>query len=111
MTPAFRRLAWAAAVATYALIVLGAWVRITGSGMGCGDDWPLCHGRLFPPLDDLGTLIEWTHRLGAVGVNLELPHGAVVLPLGPAMLLLAALFAWALGGGGGRPATAALAAA
>ncbi len=65
MTPLFRRLAWAAAALTYLLIVLGAVVRITGSGMGCGDDWPLCHGRLIPPLDDLGTLIEWGHRLVA----------------------------------------------
>src|SRR3989475_2275720 len=33
--------------------------------MGCGDHWPLCNGRLLPPLDDLGTLIEWNHRLAA----------------------------------------------
>jgi len=32
----FRTLAWAAAVCTYLLIVLGAIVRITGSGLGCG---------------------------------------------------------------------------
>ncbi|MBI3082333.1 MAG: heme A synthase, partial [Gemmatimonadetes bacterium] len=44
-------------------------VRITGSGMGCGDDWPLCNGRLLPPLDDLPTLIEWSHRLAAAGVS------------------------------------------
>src|SRR5207249_625300 len=55
MTRSFTRLAWGAAVCTYLLIVLGAVVRITGSGMGCGDHWPLWHGRLFPPLDDLGT--------------------------------------------------------
>jgi len=62
-------LAWLAAASTYLLIILGGVVRITGSGMGCGDDWPLCHGRLFPPLDDLGTLIEWNHRLVAAGVS------------------------------------------
>src|SRR5439155_951772 len=69
MTRSFARLAWSAAAATYLLIVLGAIVRITGSGMGCGDHWPLCHGRLFPPLDELGTLIEWTHRLVAAVVS------------------------------------------
>ncbi|HEU5171699.1 MAG TPA: COX15/CtaA family protein [Gemmatimonadales bacterium] len=69
-TRGFARLAWVAAVCAYLLIVLGAMVRITGSGMGCGDHWPLCNGRLFPPLDDLGTLIEWTHRLAAAVVSI-----------------------------------------
>lgn len=61
----WRRLAGAAAASTYALIVFGGIVRITGSGMGCGDDWPLCHGRLIPPMD-FDTLIEYGHRLAAV---------------------------------------------
>src|SRR5207247_8896545 len=65
MTRRFRRLAWAAAACTYLLIVLGAVVRVTGSGLGCGEHWPRCHGRWFPPLNDIGTLIEWNHRLFA----------------------------------------------
>ena len=65
MTRSFTRLAWLTAVCTYLLIVLGAIVRITGSGMGCGDHWPLCNGRLFPSLGNLGMLIEWSHRLVA----------------------------------------------
>lgn len=69
MTRRYTLLAWTAAAVTYLLIVLGAVVRITGSGMGCGDHWPLCNGRLFPPLDDIGTLIEWSHRLVAVLVS------------------------------------------
>jgi heme A synthase len=69
MTPRFRILAWVAAVATYLLIVFGAIVRITGSGMGCGDDWPLCNGHALPPFDDLATVIEWTHRQLAVLVS------------------------------------------
>jgi heme A synthase len=48
MTRRFRRLAWTAAGCTYLLIILGAVVRITGSGMGCGEHWPLCNGRLLP---------------------------------------------------------------
>lgn len=61
------RVAVAAAVATFALIVFGGIVRITGSGMGCGDHWPLCNGRLIPPMD-LPTLIEYGHRLAALVV-------------------------------------------
>jgi heme A synthase len=55
----------AAAGATWALIVFGGIVRITGSGMGCGDHWPLCNGHLVPPMD-LPTLIEYGHRLFAL---------------------------------------------
>lgn len=69
---ALRRFAWLAFVAaffTYALIVLGGVVRITGSGMGCGDDWPLCNGHLIPPMD-FETLIEYAHRLVALVVSL-----------------------------------------
>lgn len=66
---AWSRLAGLALVATYLLIVLGGIVRITGSGMGCGDDWPLCNGALVPPMD-LPTLIEYSHRLVAAGVAL-----------------------------------------
>ena len=70
MAPSFTRLAWTAAACTYLLIILGAIVRITGSGMKCGEDWPLCNGRLLPPLDDVGTLIEWNHRLAAFLVSI-----------------------------------------
>lgn len=64
MTRRYNRLAWTAAACTYLLIILGAVVRITGSGLGCGEHWPLCNGRLLPPLD-LPTWIEWSHRLVA----------------------------------------------
>jgi len=60
-------MAVAASIATFALIVFGGIVRITGSGMGCGDHWPLCNGRLIPPMD-LPTLIEYGHRLAALVV-------------------------------------------
>ena len=70
MTRRLTTLAWAAAVCTYLLIVLGAVVRITGSGLGCGEHWPLCNGHLFPPLNDIGTVIEWSHRLVAALVTI-----------------------------------------
>jgi heme a synthase len=68
MTRRFTQLAWAAATATYLLIILGAIVRITGSGLGCGDHWPLCNGRVLPPLD-IPTMIEFGHRLAAAAVS------------------------------------------
>ena len=43
-------------------LVFGAIVRITGSGMGCGDHWPKCYGRWFPPLDRPDLVIEVSHR-------------------------------------------------
>jgi cytochrome c oxidase assembly protein subunit 15 len=69
MTRPLARLAWTAALATYVLIVLGGIVRITGSGLGCGDDWPVCHGRLIPSFAALTTRIEWSHRLVAAMVS------------------------------------------
>src|SRR5207247_900781 len=68
MTRRFTRLAWTAATFTYLLVILGAIVRITGSGLGCGEHWPLCNGKLLPPLD-LPTMIEYGHRLAAAAVS------------------------------------------
>lgn len=60
---ALRRLAYSTLALAYALIVFGAIVRISGSGMGCGDHWPRCYGSWFPPLNQPTLVIEWTHRL------------------------------------------------
>ncbi|MFF2911077.1 heme A synthase [Paenibacillus sp. NPDC057934] len=40
----------------------GAVVTKTGSGLECGNEWPLCHGKLIPAYT-VGSLIEYTHRL------------------------------------------------
>lgn len=37
-------------------------VTKTGSGLECGHDWPLCHGKLIPAYT-VGSMIEYTHRL------------------------------------------------
>jgi heme A synthase len=63
-----RRLAYLALSLAYAQIVFGAIVRITDSGMGCGDHWPKCNGLWFPPLDNTELVIEITHRWIAAGL-------------------------------------------
>lgn len=66
----FITLAFITALLTIGLIVFGAVVRVTDSGLGCGNDWPLCDGRIIPPLDNLTAWIEWLHRLFAVVIGL-----------------------------------------
>ena len=66
------RLAVFALTVTYLHLVFGGIVRITGSGMGCGDHWPKCNGSWVPPFDNPTVMIEWTHRLLALLVILSL---------------------------------------
>ena len=57
------------ALASLALIVLtGAAVRLTDSGLGC-PDWPKCYGGTVPPLES-HAVIEYTNRIltGFVGL-------------------------------------------
>jgi heme A synthase len=65
-----RRLGFTALALAFGQIVFGAIVRITGSGMGCGDHWPKCLGQWFPPLDRPDLIIEWTHRVVAFALSL-----------------------------------------
>jgi len=77
---------------TYGLIVLGAWVRATNSGLSC-PDWPTCYGQWvvtpgdFAALGDVGytyfqVMLEWVHRAIA---------GFVV---GPLVLVVLGLALW-----------------
>ncbi|GAC1693504.1 MAG: heme A synthase [Gemmatimonadaceae bacterium] len=67
---AIRRVGWIALVLVFAQIVLGAIVRITGSGFGCGDNWPRCNGAWVPSFAGGAVIIEVSHRYGAVVVSL-----------------------------------------
>jgi cytochrome c oxidase assembly protein subunit 15 len=57
------------ALGALTLIVLsGAAVRLTGSGLGC-PDWPKCYGNAYPPLNT-HAVIEFSNRLITAPVSL-----------------------------------------
>lgn len=65
-----RRLGYGALLIGFAQIVFGAIVRLTGSGLGCGDHWPDCYGSYTPGNRGLALLIEISHRYGAALLSL-----------------------------------------
>jgi heme A synthase len=67
-----RRLSLLSLVLAFAQIVFGAIVRITGSGLGCGDHWPKCNGHWFPPFNRIDLIIEITHRYIAFTLTLAI---------------------------------------
>jgi protoheme IX farnesyltransferase len=78
ITPAFRRLLLATAVALYLLIVAGIAVRVSATGGACLD-WPACLGGWAPPLDR-AAWAPYAHRLAGLGSG--------------ALLLVATAWAW-----------------
>ncbi|MFP7295995.1 COX15/CtaA family protein [Neobacillus niacini] len=67
-----RSLKWLAVATTIGMILVllgGALVTKTESGMGCGRSWPLCNGEFVPTDITPELVIELAHRLvsGAVG--------------------------------------------
>jgi cytochrome c oxidase assembly protein subunit 15 len=73
----FSRVAWLVLAYTLGVIVFGAWVRITGSGAGCGQHWPTCHGEVVHRPQSIETVIELTHRVTS-GLCLLFAGGLVV---------------------------------
>ncbi len=64
-----RRLGLTALLAALGHVIFGGFVRISGSGMGCGDHWPKCYGYWFPPLDRPDLVIEVFHRYFAATLS------------------------------------------
>ena len=95
---------------TFALIILGGFVRVSDSGIGCGpagsgfSGWPFCNGDVVPGLD-LNTIIEYAHRALAVAVGFMIltlfalawrRHRRYLLPSGALLVLV--ILQGALGG-------------
>jgi cytochrome c oxidase assembly protein subunit 15 len=64
----FRWLAYAALVALFLIVVSGASVRLTGSGLGC-ENWPRC-GETFLPAQDFHAFVEFGNRVVGFGVGI-----------------------------------------
>ncbi len=69
----YNYLKWFAVAATIGMLLImlgGALVTKTDSGMGCGRHWPGCNGQLIPDEITPEVLIEFSHRAvtGAVGI-------------------------------------------
>jgi cytochrome c oxidase assembly protein subunit 15 len=64
----YARITLIALVALSMIVVTGAAVRLTGSGLGC-PDWPKCYGHVVAPLE-FHAVIEYGNRLitGIVGI-------------------------------------------
>jgi cytochrome c oxidase assembly protein subunit 15 len=60
---------YATMVGMFLVLLMGTLVTKTESGRGCGDDWPLCHGK-FIPAYTIESMIEYSHRFvaGVVGL-------------------------------------------
>ncbi len=61
----FLQLAVAAVVALGLVVASGAFVRLTGSGLGC-DNWPRCGSTPFPA-QDFHAIVEFGNRVVALG--------------------------------------------
>ena len=114
---ALHRTTGAALALTFVLVLLGAWVRATNSGLAC-PDWPTCYGHWLPLPREIPpeagysyfqVMLEWVHRLlaGVILGPLVLIIGVLTwrlraqrprLPLYGAALILLLLVQAALGG-------------
>ncbi len=69
LTPGqYLRVAYVALGALTLIVMTGAAVRLTGSGLGC-PTWPKCYGSYYPPLNT-HAVIEFSNRLITVPVSI-----------------------------------------
>ncbi len=68
-TKSLKWLSYASCFVMFLATLGGSVVTKTESGLGCGNDWPLCHGK-FVPAHTLASMIEYSHRAvsGAAGL-------------------------------------------
>ena len=92
-----RRLALGIAVLAFAVVVLGAWVRLTGAGLGC-PDWPGCYGRMVIGPD--GSRLEAAIEGGKAWREMVHRYAAGALGLGIVALAVVALRNRRRGAGG-----------
>jgi heme a synthase len=59
----FAIFAWLVLVYNLAVILWGAYVRVSFSGDGCGAHWPFCNGQVLPQNMAAPMAIEFTHRM------------------------------------------------
>lgn len=59
----FALFAWMLLTYNIAVILWGAYVRVSFSGDGCGAHWPFCNGQVIPHNMAAPMAIEFTHRL------------------------------------------------
>jgi cytochrome c oxidase assembly protein subunit 15 len=64
----YARVAYVALGALTLIVLSGAAVRLSGSGLGC-PDWPKCYGRAYPPLNT-HAVIEFSNRIITAPVSL-----------------------------------------
>lgn len=98
---ALRRIGAVTLGMTMALMVLGGWVKATGSGLAC-PDWPTCYGEWLPPFPSIENGGTWTQEQDGSTVTTpivytqaqviyEWAHRAVASLLGIPILLFAGL--------------------
>jgi len=97
-------LAVATLCTAWAEIFWGGVVRLSKSGLGCADNWPLCNGKVYP-IWEQPVLIEYIHRLIALLISVLVATLLVVIwrtqrrnrwLFGPALLAVAFFIVQAL---------------
>src|ERR1700693_1249635 len=69
VTPSqYAMVAYVALAALTLIVLTGAAVRLTGSGLGC-PTWPKCYGNVYPPLNT-HAVIEFSNRVLTVPVSI-----------------------------------------
>ncbi len=79
-TSTFHKFSWGLLAYNLLVIMWGVYVRVSGSGAGCGGHWPTCNGEIVPVSPQFTTIVEFSHRLTS----------------GFALILAAGIFLWAL---------------